>query len=203
MYPAMTGDEVLETFPAWSDDGKTLYYCAADNVEEIVNNRSQVHYRLMSVGFEDGRFTGEPQLVWEDPEGSVSLPRCRDGRILFTHSAFGTFPIWHKEADLWMLDLATGEAGPVEELNSDDTESYHSWSSNGKWVVFSSRRIDGRYTRLYIAHYDGDGHFDKPFLLPQRDPSHNDLRLKSYNVPEFIRSESPSRQGQISKLFAK
>ena len=203
MYPAMTGDDVLETFPTWSEDGRTLYYCAADNVEEIVNNRSQVHYRLMSIGFEDGRFIGEPQLVWEDPEGSVSFPRCRDGRILFTHSAFGTVPIWHEEADLWMLDLATGEAAPVDELNSDGTESYHSWSSNGRWVVFSSRRIDGRYTRLYIAHYEGDGHFGKPFLLPQRDPSHNVLRLKSYNVPEFIRSESPSRHRQIAGLFAK
>lgn len=202
-YPSMLGEESLETFPAWSEDGKTLYYCSADNVEEIVNNRGQVHYRLMSIGFEDGRFVGEPQVLWEDPEGSVSFPRVRDGRILFTHSSFGTFPIWHKEADLWMLDLSTGEAGPVEELNSDDTESYHSWSSEGKWIVFSSRRIDGRYTRLYLAHYAGNGRFDKPFLLPQKDPSHNDLRLESYNVPDFIRSESPVRQKEISKLFAK
>ncbi len=201
--PALSGPESLETFPAWSEDGKTLYFCSAPFVEEIVNNRSQVHYRLMAIGFEDGRFTGEPRLVWEDPEGSVSFPRCRDGRILFTHSAFGTFPIWHKEADLWMLDPRSGEAAPVEELNSNQADSYHSWSSNGKWIVFSSRRDDGRYTRLYLAHYAGDGHFDKPFLLPQKDPSHNDLRLKSYNVPEFIRAEAPSRQKAIARLFAK
>ena len=69
--------------------------------------------------------------------------------------------------------------------------------------MFSSRRIDGRYTRLYLAHYAGNGRFDKPFLLPQKDPSHNDLRLESYNVPDFIRSESPVRQKEISKLFAK
>ena len=203
LCPALSGDEVMETFPTWSEDGRTLYYCAADTVGAVVNNRGRLRYKLMSIGFEDGSFVGEPELVWEDPEGSVSFPRCKDGRILFTHSAFATFPIWHKEADLWMLDLSTGEAAPVEELNSDDTESYHSWSSNGKWIVFSSRRIDGRYTRLFLAHYNGDGHFDKPFLLPQKDPSHNDLRLKSYNVPDFIRAESPVRQKAVSKLFAK
>ena len=202
-YPSMLGSGVMETFPAWSEDGRTLYFCAADSVGSVVRERGDIRYRLMSIGFENGRFKGEPQVVWEDPEGSVSFPRCRDGRILFTRSAFGTFPIWHKEADLWMLDLNTGEAAPVDELNSDDTESYHSWSSEGKWVVFSSRRIDGRYTRLFLAHYRGDGRFDKPFLLPQRDPSHNDLRLKSYNVPEFIRSESPVRQKAVSRLFAK
>ena len=202
-YPAMEGPEYLETFPAWSEDGKTLYFCSADFVEEIVNNRSQVHYRLMAIDFEDGQFIGEPRLLWEDPDGSVSFPRCRNGLILFTHSSFGTFPIWHEEADLWFFDPETGEAAPVEELNSDGTESYHSWSSNGKWIVFSSRRDDGRFTRLYLAHYAGDGHFDKPFMLPQKDPSHNVLRTKSYNVPDFIRSESPVRQKDIARLFAK
>jgi len=203
LSPALSGDAVMETFPAWSEDGRTLYYCAADTVGTVVSNRGRIHYKLMSIGFEDGRFTGSPQLVWEDPERSVSFPRCSDGRILFTLSAFGTFPIWHKEADLWMYDPSAGTAYPVDELNSDDTESYHSWSSNGKWIVFSSRRIDGRYTRLFLAHYRGDGHFDKPFLLPQKDPSHNDLRLKSYNVPDFLRAESPSHQKTVSRLFSK
>ena len=54
----------------------------------------------------------------------MSFPRCRDGLILFTHSSFGTFPIWHEEADLWMFDPKTGEAAPVDELNSDGTESF-------------------------------------------------------------------------------
>ena len=198
---ALSGDEVLETFPAWSEDGRILYYCAADNPGDIVKNRSKVHYRLMSIAFEDGKFVGDPQPVWADDSASVSFPRVKDGKILFTRSDFGTFPIWHREADLWMLDLASGEAGAVDELNSESTESYHSWSSNGRWVVFSSRRPDDRYTRLFIAHYDGNGHFGKPFLLPQKDPSLNALRLKSYNIPEFVRARVPGRQKSVSKLF--
>lgn len=50
-------------------------------------------------------------------------------------------PIWHKDADLCMFDLSTGAQVPTEEANSPDTDSYHSWSSNSKWVVFSSRRL--------------------------------------------------------------
>lgn len=199
--PMLSGEELLETFPAWSEDGRTLYYCAAKKPADVVANRADTHYKLMSIGFENGEFTGEPQVVWEDPEGSASFPRVKNGRILFTRSDFATFPIWHKEADLWLLDLATGEATPAENLNSDSTESYHSWSSNGKWVVFGSRRTDDRYTRLFIAHCNEDGSFDKPFLLPQRRPSHNVLRLKSYNIPEFVRSEVPSYEKEVSKLF--
>ena len=52
--------------------------------------------------------------------------------------------------------------------------------------MYGSRRLDGRYTRLYMAYWDPQGKPHKPFLLPQKDPRHNTWRLKSYNVPEFI-----------------
>lgn len=199
--PRFITEETLETFPAWSEDGKTLYYCAAQNKENIQLSRGEIHYRLMSIGFDNGHFVGEPQIVWEDPEASASFPRIKGDKLLFTRSDFGTFPIWHREADLCMIDLSTGEMLDTEAINSPDTESYHSWSTNGKWVVFSSRRIDGRYTRLYIAHYDEDEGFSKPFLLPQKSPEMNTLRLKSYNIPEFISGDASGKQSKIKTLF--
>lgn len=98
---------------------------------------------------------------------------------------YGNFSIWHKEADLWLLDLQTGENRPLTEVNSDETESYHSWSSNSRWFVFSSRRIDGLYTRPFIASIDENGKVSKPFLLPQRNPDYYLESLYSFNIPEF------------------
>lgn len=191
--PAMFNTpEVWETFPSWSPDGRTLFYCAADSVEGMPHSRGRVHYRLMARAFDPSTalFADTAQCLFASPDLSVSFPRVSpDGHwLLFTAAAFGTFPIWHQEADLWMLNLHTGKAEPCTELNSADTESYHSWSSNGQWIVFASRRLDGRYTRIFLAHHDGQGHFAKPFLLPQKNPLHNDLRLKSYNIPEFIQA---------------
>lgn len=197
----LSGPETMETFPAWNKDGTALYYCAADSISDVSRNRGKVHYRLMSIDFDGFSFTGEPRTVWEDPQASASFPRINGDWLLFTRSDYGTFPIWHKEADLWLMNLLTGETRPAEEINSEDTESYHSWSSNGKWLVFSSRREDGRYTRLYFSHFDGQGHFTKPFLLPQKDSRLNTLRLKSYNIPEFVLGEVPDRQKEIKKLF--
>ena len=71
-------------------------------------------------------------------------------------------------------------------MNSPDVESYHSWSSNGRWIIFSSRRDDGSYTRLYIAYFDRNGKARKPFRLPQATPDYDDNRMKSYNIPEFM-----------------
>jgi dipeptidyl aminopeptidase/acylaminoacyl peptidase len=119
---------------------------------------------------------------------SAVLPRISpDGRyLLFTMGHYGYFHIWHHDADLWMLDLKTGEAREAKELNSNDTESYHTWSSNGKWVVYSSRRDDGTYTRPFFAHIDKDGKGTKPFELPQADPDYHRQFMKCYNIPEFM-----------------
>lgn len=202
-YEPVCNTARMETFPAWAPDGNTLYYCVADSLASVVENRASVHYELAAIDFRDGKFTGEPRTVWKADSLSVSFPRVNGKWLLFTASGYGTFPIWHKEADLYLMDLETGIVSPAEILNSEDTESYHSWSSNGRWVLFSSRRLDGRYTRLYIAHFDGEGHFGKPFLLPQKKFSHNVLRLKSYNVPEFVPEQPAGLDKAVSKLFAR
>ena len=187
----MTAD-VLETFPAWSPDGKRLFYAAAD-AAELPDDLENMHYHLLSVTFDpQSRLFGDRIDTLYNAHlsgGSVSHPRVNaDGRyLLYTWSQYGTFPVWHEEADLAMIDLQTGKHVDVSLWNSpSESDSYHSWSSDGRWVVIGSRRTDGRHTRLYFAHLDENGVPGKPFLMPQKDPRYNLWRVKSYNVPEFI-----------------
>lgn len=195
-----------ETFPAWSADGKSLYYCGALPKNMPIDYQN-LHYSLCKVDFDEatGTFGERIDTIYnaERDGGSVSFPRLSpDGHyLLYTKAACATFPIWHKEADLKMLRLSDGEELDVEILNSAETESYHSWSSNGRWILFSSRRLDGRYTRLFIAWMDEKGNIHKPFLLPQSTVEHNVLRTKSYNIPEFIKGEVTLPQKQLNALF--
>lgn len=200
----------LEIFPAWSPDGRSLYYCSAhfeyqsDSVDipEIILRAKELKYNIYRKSFNPKTMTfGERELVFcADSLGkSATFPRISpDGRwLMFTLGEWGCFHIWHHDADLWIKSLTPpysseegGEycmARPLSELNSDDTESYHSWSSNGRWVVFSSRRYDGEFTRPFIAHIDTDGRGSKPFELPCKDPDRHRQLLKSYNVPELMR----------------
>ena len=39
---------------------------------------------------------------------------------------------------------------------------------------------------VYIAYFDGKGNFQKPFVLPQKDPRFYHQFFKSYNIPEFL-----------------
>ena len=195
--PQVKRPEIWETFPVFSPDGRTLYYTAAVKVE-IPGELPQSKYNLMKVSFDpETGAIGEDVALLVDAaaEGkSLCFPRpSYDGRyLMYTLCDYGTFPIWHHEADLWLLDLATGERRPIDEVNSADTDSFHNWSSNSRWFVFSSRRDDGLFTCLYIAHFDENGHAGKPFLLPQRDPKnyYEDL-FRSYNVPEFVTGPVP------------
>ncbi|MCK5066665.1 MAG: PD40 domain-containing protein [Bacteroidales bacterium] len=119
---------------------------------------------------------------------SASFPRISpNGKyLLCTLHDYGTFTIWHKEADLCLINLSSGQAEIPAYVNSDDTESYHTWSSNNRWIVFSSRRYDGRYTKPYISYLNSEGQFQKAFLLPQQYPGSYDSFFYSYNRPELI-----------------
>ena len=191
----------FEVFPAWAPDGKTLYYCSAhferqDTTislnNEVVARAQEIKYNIYRKSFDPETLQfGPRELVFaaDSLDKSATLPRISpDGRfLLFTLAEFGVFHIWHHDADLWMMDLQTGKAQPAEALNSPDTESYHSWSSSGRWVVFGSRRDDGTYTRPFFAHVDKDGKATKPFELPQADPDYHRQFMRSYNIPEFMR----------------
>ena len=205
----------LEIFPFWAPDGKTLYFCSAhfeyekDTVDlsEITMRAKEVKYNIYRMAFDPATKTfGPRELVFDAAaEGkSATLPRISpDGRwLLFTLGEWGCFHIWHRDADLWMIDLQNGEAKPMDALNSDNTESYHSWSSNGRWVVFSSRRNDGVFTRPFIVHVDAQGRASKPFELPSENPDYHQQLIKSYNVPELMRGPvtfTPQQMADILK----
>ena len=190
----LTGDEMMETFPGWSADGKQLYFCATKTPEKGTL-LSDIKYDLYACDFDSNTgILSNKRIIHKasDEDKSISFPRCSPtGNFLIaTRSDYGTFPIWHKESDLCIIDLRTNEMRVMQEVNSDNVDSYHSWSSDGNWIVFSSKREDGLWARPYIAYFDRTtGYAHKPFVLPQSNPSSYLDELNSYNIPEFATSK--------------
>ncbi|MCU0454667.1 MAG: hypothetical protein MUE74_00035 [Bacteroidales bacterium] len=202
--PALSAGDNFETFPCFSADGTKLFYCSADSVQ-MPQKFQQARYSLCSVSFdpETGTIGSSPDTVLSAAVTgkSMSLPRVSpNGRFLmFVMADHGCFPSYNPEADLWMLDLENGNYEPLTILNSDNVESWHSWSSDGHWVVFSSRRENGLHSNPFIAYIDSNGKPHKPFLLPQEDPSFYDSFLFSYNIPELIKAPVKVRPYTIVK----
>ena len=187
--PLLADSARLETFPAFSADGKSIYYCVAEGPARP-SGLDSLFYSLCRIDFDPEKvmFGAVTDTIISGRWGSsVSHPRVSpDGkRLLYTVSDFGTFPIWHREADLRMMDLRSGEIDSLEIVNSPMSDTYHTWSSTGRWFVFASKRDDGLYGKPYFAHIAEDGSVSKPFVLPQEYPSFYDNNLKSYNVPDL------------------
>jgi hypothetical protein len=66
-------------------------------------------------------------------------------------------------------------------------------------MVFASRRMDGNYSRAFLAYFDKNGKAHKAFVIPQEDPEMNILLLKSYNVPELTKDSVTISTEDISK----
>jgi Tol biopolymer transport system component len=193
--PVLSDPNRLETQPSWSPDGMFLYFASAPklwtDMKRFPPDRyADLRYDIQRVAYDQATDTWGPieTVVSSIQMGkSCVLPRISpDGRfLLFSTCDYGCFPIYQPSTDLYIKDLRTGEVRRLE-CNSDFTDSWHTWSGNGRWIVFSSKRPTGRFTRLYLSFIDENGRSSKPFVLPQEDPEFYDSFLYAYNVPELI-----------------
>lgn len=192
--PELNDESTFTTEPAFSPDGKTLYYTTAEALNMDIETKN-ARYNICKIGFDaaTAKFSGIVDTLVNVVKDSMTaaFPRpSYDGKyLLYTKFNYGQFAIWHTEADLWMLDLEKDTTFPLQKANSQDVESYHSWSQNSRWIVFESRRDDGFFTRAYIAYINDDGTAEKAFLLPQASPEDNRKLMYSFNVPEFATKE--------------
>ena len=206
LSPLVSGDSTLETFPCFSPNADTVYFCSAPALP-LPDSLACLRYSILRVGFNrnDSEWAGPIDTLWSASRHgmSASFPKVSpDGHfLLFSASESGTFPIWHRETDFRMIDLHTGEEVDVSPLNSPLSETYHTWSRSSRWVVFASKRHDGQYGRVYIAHIDAKGHASRPFVLPQADPEHDLLCLKSYNIPDVSPAPAPFSENDVVSLL--
>jgi hypothetical protein len=190
-----------ETWPSWSPDGRYLYYCSAPRLP--VERFRQVRYDLMRISYDiqQDRW-GEPQLLLSSEQSGLSAAHPRvspNGRwLVFTLARYGNFPIYQPSADLYVIDLDTRQCRRLG-INSDQADSWHEWSSNGHWLVFSSKRLDGLFARPFFSYVDDEGQFYKPFVLPQADPAFYESFPKTFNVPELVQGPITVKESDLAR----
>jgi hypothetical protein len=194
----LSDSTLLTTWPAWSADGKYLFYCASAMQREGGNefppkNLEQTRYSLMRIGYDPVNDTwgAVDTIVASEQTGkSVSMPRCSpDGRfIVFCMHDWGPSPHLRENSDLYCMDLRTRAVARLE-VNSPYAESWHSWSRNGRWLAFSSKQMGGVFTRIFICYIDSAGRAGRQFVLPYSDPAFYDALVNVCNTPEFITAQ--------------
>jgi|WetSurMetagenome_2_1015567.scaffolds.fasta_scaffold00234_9 hypothetical protein len=201
--PALSRKDRIETMPEWSRDGRSLYFCSAPQLPE--SQYRSLACDLMRIAFDPK--TGawgavDTVLTAVRAGGSVLQPRTSpDGRfILVNVSPYGDFPVDKDGTRLALLNLQTGSFA-VYDSELAWTDSWHGWSSNGRWIVFSSKRLNGRFSCVCFAYADSAGGLHRPIALPQKDPSFYESSVFAYNVPECLTARIPVAIAQFAKAL--
>lgn len=197
----------LESFPYWSHDGKMLYFCSTDSVMRDPKDLKRMKYDLKRISFDASSKTwGEPEMVYHASRLNMSATHPRtspDGKFMvFTLGEYSSNAYTQRVADLYIMNMESNEVRPMTEVNSDESDCYHSWSTDGHWLMFVSRRDDANYGRPYFTYVDENGIGSKPFALPHTDPNHDLELMESYNAPEFSQAPvSKSRADYEDVIF--
>lgn len=183
-----------ENLPNWSPDGKWLYFISAPKAAKDNSNLVSAKYDLLRIPFDKEKMEwGEfdTMLTSAQTGKSISFPKVSpDGKyILFGMVDYGYFTIFDLKSDLYLFDLKTHTWSKADSINSPSADGYHSWSKNGRWVAFSSKRMDDLRARPFFAWFDNLGNFHKPFMLPQENPLYPEGYAWQINRPELVSGE--------------
>jgi len=198
LLPGASDYSYVQANPVWSPDEKHLLFCQAKtknelhsnirNVTTVFENRNihqlnelyNIRFDLYRIPFNNGcGGTAEPIKGASGNSMSNYFPRYSpDGKwVVYTKSRSGI--MLQPDSNLWIVPAGGGEARQMQ-CNRNFFNSWHSWSSNGRWLLFSSK-VNGPYTEIFLTHVDEEGKDTQPVLLSR----FNDQGYAA-NVPEFV-----------------
>jgi len=194
--PGADDPQYVQTDGVWSPDGKWIVFARAEAKDPHPPNSSQpvaandpnevqIQYSLYRVPFNEGRGgTPEPIAGASNNGMSNNFPKISpDGRwIVFVKNRNGQ--LMRPDSELYMVPFSTGTAagGTARRMrcNTSLMNSWHSFSPNGRWLVFSSKSRTP-YTQMFLTHIDEQGNDSPPILIDNATAAN-----RAVNIPEFV-----------------
>lgn len=207
----------VQSNPVWSPDGKYLYFTKAKAihssesgfitsferdsaryqklVDDFYSGRRQFKYDIYKIPFNGGKGGKAEPVTGASANGmSNYFPKISpDGKwMVFCRAK--NYMLLQPDSRLYIVP-ANGGTEREMKCNTANMNSWHSWSPNGKWIVFSSK-ILGTYTKLFLTHIDENGNDSPPVLL-----EHMCLPDRVANLPEFVNISAGGMQKITPKFL--
>src|SRR6185369_9746240 len=196
--PGADDPKFVQSNAVWSPDGKEIVFARAPayhaerlaqqnsalidekDVPEFTRDKKPFRYDLYRIPFNDGK-GGKAEAVRGASDNGMSnfFPKYSpDGKwIVFCKAR--SYMLLQPDSELYIVPAKGGVARRLR-CNTARMNSWHSWSSNSRWLVFSSK-VNGPYTQLFLTHIDENGN-DTPPVLLERFTSPD----RAANIPEFV-----------------
>ncbi len=196
--PGASDKKYVQSNPNWSPDNHEIMFTRADRyISSKIDNSGSVLLKL-----EDAQEFVDRQrdfkfdlyrLQFNHGRGGIAVPvggASQNGKSNFfaRYSPDGQWIVFCQSEDFMLLQPdsklyimpAGGGIPRLMNCNTTHMNSWHSWSPNGKWLVFSSKS-KGPYTQLYLTHIDEKGNDSPPVFL--ENMAFDD---RAANIPEFF-----------------
>lgn len=189
--------------PTWSPDGDYLIFARAkyyklpeiekskkailppELAKDFVDRKKLFKYDLYKIPFNEGQGGKAQPIPGASNNGKSNyFPKISpDGKwLIFTQAK--SFMLLMPDSKLYIMPVEGGKPRKMN-CNLSNMNSWHSWSPNGKWIVFASKHF-GPYTQLFISHIDENGIDSPPILLEQFQ-----FENLAANIPEFLNLKEP------------
>jgi Tfp pilus assembly protein PilF len=210
--PGADDPAFVQSNPTWSPDGKHVVFARAKayhkasaanprgvlldekDVPEFVERREPFKFDLYRVPFNDGQ-GGKAEPIEGASHNGMSNYFAKfspDGKwIVFCKAK--DFMLLMPDSELHIIPAEGGEARRLR-ANTPLMNSWHSFSSNGRWLVFSSKAYTP-YTQLFLTHIDAEGNSTPPVVLERFT-----ARDRAANIPEFV-PIAPEAMAKIQEQF--
>ncbi|RPI02655.1 MAG: tetratricopeptide repeat protein [Calditrichaeota bacterium] len=210
--PGANNPEFVQSNAVWSPDGKTIVFArsqayqlknlsnqdkvllTAEECGEFLNGEKEFVYDLYRIPFNQGKGGVAEPIKGASFNGMSNFfaKYSPDGKwIVFCRAK--SYMLLQPDSELYIIPAEGGEARRMR-CNTSRMNSWHSWSPNSKWLVFSSKQ-NSSYTQLFLTHIDAQGESSPPVLLRQfTNPT------MAANIPEFVNVEAGAIR-QIDKDF--
>ena len=196
--PGADDPEYVQSNPTWSPDGQSIVFArtkayrkdvlakatsvllSEKDVPEFVNDKQSFKFDLYRVPFNEGRGGKAEPIEGASHNGKSNYfaKFSPDGKwIIFCKAE--NYMLLMPDSELYIIPAAGGEARRLR-ANTPRMNSWHSWSSNGRWLVFSSK-ANTAYTQLFLTHIDENGESTPPVVLERFTGAD-----RAANIPEFV-----------------
>jgi tetratricopeptide (TPR) repeat protein len=196
--PGASEKQYVQSNPNWSPDGSEVLFARTDrymnprieksesvlldlnDVKEFTTKQKEFKFDIFRVPFNEGK--GGLAIPVDGGSGNNKsnffARYSPDGKwIVFCQAE--NFMLLQPDSKLYIMP-AGGGTPRLMKCNTDNMNSWHSWSSNSKWLVFSSKKR-GPYTQLYLTHIDENGKDSPPVFLENLA-----FEKRAANIPEFF-----------------